>query len=518
MAKKRAEPAGADGPKSRTGGLLLHVTSLPGPYGIGDLGPEAYAWVGALQRAKQSWWQMLPLSPPGAGNSPYQAYSAFAGNPVLISPDRLVEEGFFRTGDVKPVRSVKDRVDFERVNRAKGEMLALAWERFGAAGSKKPRAAFDAFRKAEAAWLDDFTLFMALREAYGRGSWTEWPRKIVVRKRSALAEARRELAEATARHAFAQFLFFRQLRDLKAYANERGVGLIGDLPIYVSPESSDVWTNPHLFQLDRDRRPTAVAGVPPDFFSADGQRWGNPLYDWSAMRREKFEWWVARCRAVLGQADLVRIDHFRGFAGYWKIPANEPTAKGGRWVTAPGPELFDTLRRRLGGLPFIAEDLGVITPDVEALRDDNGLPGMRVVQFAYGGGGGDNPHLPHNHTPAVAAYTGTHDNDTTAGWYRALKAKDRAAVRAYLPGADRDPAAELIRATWSSVAALAVAPVQDLLGLNGDARMNRPGSATGNWGWRLAAPVPRAALDRLASLTNLYSRAPRQRDQKSLIQ
>jgi 4-alpha-glucanotransferase len=502
-------------PPRRGAGLLLHVTSLPGPYGIGDLGPVARAWIDALTRARQTLWQMLPLAPPGDGNSPYQAFSAFAGNPLLISPDELVRDGLLRRDDVS-ARLPSGPVDYDRVAALKARLLALAWDRFGGGAGRALLAPFERFRRTQAGWLDDFALFMALREAHGGAGWSEWSPDLVRRDPAALRTARRALADAVDRHRFVQFLFFRQLAAVRAHARRRGVRLVGDLPIFVSLDSSDVWSHPHLFQLDRRRRPTAVAGVPPDMFSKTGQRWGNPLYDWAAMRREGYAWWADRLRAALAQADLVRIDHFRGFEAYWRVPASSPTAQRGRWVKGPGEELFHALRASVGGLPVIAEDLGVITPPVEALRDALGLPGMRVLQFAFGGDDADNPHLPHNHVPNSVAYTGTHDNDTTPGWYASLRARDRARVHRYLgDGAANSPKSRatdigwsLIRSAWGSVASLAVAPFQDVLGLDSSARMNTPGTAGGNWRWRVTGRITDGAwIDRLADLTTLYGRS-----------
>jgi 4-alpha-glucanotransferase len=491
----------------RGAGLLLHVTSLPAPYGVGDLGPSAYRWVDALARAGQTFWQTLPLTPPGEGDSPYQAFSAFAGNPLLISPDALVHDGLLGRADLV-VRFGAGRVNYREVAALKARLLALAWERFGGGAGRRLRTAFERFRQAETSWLDDYTLFMALRDAHEGKTWTDWSGALIRRDRWALDSARRELADVIGRHAFAQFLFHRQLAALRAHAKSRGVKLVGDLPIFVSYDSADVWANPHLFQLDRRRRrPAAVAGVPPDAFTDTGQRWGNPLYDWDAMRRDGYAWWAARLRAALAQADLVRVDHFRGFEAYWRVPASSPTAAKGRWVKGPGRELFDALRTLLGELPLIAEDLGVITPPVEALRDSLGFPGMRVLQFAFGGDA-TNPHLPHNHVPNSVAYTGTHDNDTTAGWFATLPASERARVRRYVPEATSPKTAAwaLIRETWKSVASIAIAPVQDVLNLGSAARMNTPGTATGNWRWRADRLDPGAWVDELADLTRLYGR------------
>ena len=503
-----AKPKHKNPERRRSAGVLLHVTSLPAPYGVGDLGPAAFRWVDTLARAHQSWWQILPLGPPGAGHSPYQSFSAFAGNPTLISPDALMGDGLLRRADLTSANfPAAGPVDYERAGAFKAGLLAKAWERFTAGGAARPlKSAFEKFSAAQAAWLDDFALFMALKDAHGAANWTDWPIDLVRRKPAALRDARRELADAVGRHRFAQFLFFRQLDALRTYARDQGVKLIGDLPIFVSGDSADVWANSHLFQLDKHRRPRAVAGVPPDYFSETGQRWGNPLYDWRAMARDRYAWWVARARSALDQVDLVRIDHFRGFEAYWSVPADAPTAQTGRWVKAPGAELFKTLRQKLGHLPFIAEDLGVITPEVEALRDGFGLPGMRVLQFGFGGGP-DNAFLPHNYVRNAVAYTGTHDNDTTAGWFASLKRKDKDHVRRLAPGVDKDPAGELLRLVWSSVADYAIAPVQDVLALGSETRMNTPGTATGNWRWRMTPEMLKGkAYDRLGQLTETYDR------------
>jgi 4-alpha-glucanotransferase len=454
---------------------------------------------------------MLPLGPAGAGHSPYQCFSAFAGNPNLISPGVLLEEGLLEAGDLTPPRFPTSHVDYPRVTAFKDRLLQRAWERMGgdAGASRTLREPFAEFRSHEAHWLEDFALFAALREAHGGTSWTEWPKELVWRDASAIASARKALADRIGFQRFIQFLFFRQLDALRHYASSKGVRMIGDIPIFVSPDSSDVWASPELFLLNRNHRPKVVAGVPPDYFSKTGQRWGNPLYDWNAMAKDRFEWWVRRARTALRQADLVRIDHFRGFAASWHIPAHQPTAERGRWVRAPGRELFERLREALGGaLPFVAEDLGLITPDVEALRDAFGLPGMRVLQFAFGGDA-NNPFLPHNYVRNAVAYTGTHDNDTTVGWFKSLGAAERDAIERYAPGAKRDVAWSMIRLGWSSVARIAIAPLQDVLRSPSAARMNTPGNGDGNWRWRMPTDAPRdEVLDRLGELTQAYGRQP----------
>ena len=486
----------------------MHVTSLPGPYGIGDLGPAAHAWVDWLARARQAWWQILPLGPPGAGDSPYQCFSAFAGNTNLVSPDALLKDGLISRADLAASSfPTGKRIDFARAGAFKNAMLSQAFDRFRSGSAPELKPAFEAFRAEHRDWLEDFSLFMSLKDAHPGVSWTQWPRDLVLRRATALRDARRALGAEVERHQFSQFLFFRQLDALRDHARRKGVKLIGDLPMFVSAESADVWASPRLFLLDAHRRPKVVAGVPPDYFSKTGQRWGNPLYNWPAMRRDGFGWWARRVRAALAQADLLRIDHFRGLEACWEIPARARTAQRGRWVKSPGHELLAALRRAIGHLPFIAEDLGLITPEVEKLRDNFELPGMRVLQFGFGGDS-TNPHLPHNYVPHSVVYTGTHDNDTVAGWFKGLAAAERARVRRYVPGrGGGDVPAALIQQAWASVAVLAVTPIQDVLGLGSAARMNVPGSPTGNWGWRLAALPAHSSSARLAEWTDLYGRA-----------
>lgn len=485
--------------------MLLHPTSLPGPYGVGDFGPTARRWVDALAHAGQTWWQVLPLTPPGDGDSPYQAFSAFAGNPMLVTPDDLLADGLLTRADLPAEQPSADRVDFPAAGRLKNRLLDRAWDRFQGGAAKDLRSEFEQFCETTD-WLANFALFMVLREARPGVSWTDWGADLVRRDPAALKRARQEHAGAVGRHQFAQFLFARQLAALRRYAAAKGVRLFGDLPIFISAESADVWTAPEQFRLDADGRPTVVAGVPPDYFSKTGQRWGNPHYDWAAMRADGFAWWVARVRATLAQVDLVRLDHFRGFEAAWTIPASCPTAIEGEWEPAPGRELFDTFRRELGGLPFVAEDLGVITPEVDALRLEFGLPGMRVLQFAFGGAV-EERFLPHGFDRNQVVYTGTHDNDTTRGWYDALTPAEVSAFRRYAPEAHRDPVTALLRLAWASVADTAIAPLQDVLGLGSEARMNTPGTPTGNWGWRATAEqIALARLDRLGEMTETYGR------------
>jgi 4-alpha-glucanotransferase len=462
----------------RKSGVLLHPTSLPGPWGIGDLGEEAMSFLRWLELAGQSLWQILPLGPTGMGNSPYGALSSFAGNPNLISPQRLVEDGLLPASAVeRPPHLPTDHVDFGRAIAEKERLLRLAWESFRSRGDAPLREEFDAFRTAEASWLDDWTLFRALKNRFEGREWTAWDHDLAMRVPEALDRARAELADDIGFGSFTQWIFFRQWKRVRDDANAKGIAIVGDVPIYVAFDSSDVWANRHLFYLDESGRPTVVAGVPPDYFSATGQLWGNPLYRWSAMKHDGYAWWIARVKANLRMADYIRLDHFRGFAGYWEVRAGEPTAMNGRWRRGPGKSLFDAIRNALGDLPLIAEDLGVITADVEKLRHQLRLPGMKILQFAFGDL--DNPYAPHNHSVDSIVYTGTHDNDTTLGWFRSAPEWERRRALDYVGGDERS-----FHAAMTSVAAWAIVPAQDLFALGSEGRMNRPGVASGNWGWR----------------------------------
>jgi 4-alpha-glucanotransferase len=472
-------------PDYRTSGMLLHVTSLPSPYGIGDLGPTALAWLDQLHESGQGWWQALPLGPTGYGNSPYQSLSSFAGNGLLISPDDLIQEGLLTTDFERPPFPVAT-IDYDAVIPFKHRLLDQAWTEFAAGARKDLRADYEQFCNDEAHWLEDYALFRALKAKYNNTFYLEWPAELVRRTPAALAQARQDAGRQIDQVRFAQFLLFRQAKQLKDYAHAKGVRLIGDLPFFVSPDSSDVWANPELFLLDDNHRPRFVAGVPPDYFSTQGQLWGNPVYNWDALRQGGFRWCIDRLRALLAHVDVIRLDHFRGFAAAWHVPAGAPTAQSGQWVLAPGADFFSAVQRELGSLPFIAEDLGFITPDVPALRDSFQIPGTRVLQFAFDGHA-DNPYLPHNFVNNTVVYTGTHDNDTTRGWYEALPDWQRHNFWNYLgrPGGEAQEAAwDLIRLAWSSPAALAIAPLQDVLDLGSEARMNVPGRADGNWRWR----------------------------------
>ena len=420
-------------PDYRASGLLLHVTSLPSPYGIGDVGPSALAWIDRLREAGQTWWQALPLGPTGFGDSPYQSLSSFAGNGLLISPDWLIEDGLLRESDCDGHAFPATTIDYDAVIPFKHRLLELAWHHFRDGARADLRPAYEQFCAEQAHWLEDYALFRALKARYRGASYLDWPAELVRRDPEALSRARRDLLGPIDQVRFAQFLLFRQGARLKEHARARGLRLIGDLPFFVSPDSSDVWANPELFLLDEQRRPRFVAGVPPDYFSSEGQLWGNPVYDWEALRRTGYRWCIDRLRALLAHVDVIRLDHFRGFAAAWHVPAGAPTAQSGQWVPGPGAEFFTAVERELGGLPFIAEDLGLITPDVGALRDQFRLPGTKVLQFAFDGHA-DNPYLPHNYIPNAVVYTGTHDNNTTRGWYRGI-ARIRATKPVALPGA-----------------------------------------------------------------------------------
>jgi 4-alpha-glucanotransferase len=492
----------------RSSGLLLHLSSLPSRHGIGDLGPAALAWIDQLARAKQSWWQMLPLGPTGYADSPYQCLSAFAGNPNFISLERLVEDGLLDTRDLPIDDFPASEVDYDRVTPLKREATAAAFERFckRRQGTGDRGQDFERFCDMHSQWLDAFALFMALKDRNGGRAWWEWPAE-EQRYESVAAKKTGDLEEAIELCKFRQFLFFRQWRQVREYAHASGVRLIGDMPIFVSADSADVWSRPELFQLDAQRRPAFVAGVPPDYFSATGQLWGNPLYEWKRHRQTDYAWWIARLKSALEMVDLVRLDHFRGFEAYWAVPAGSETAEPGSWQPGPREELFVALEGALGNLSLIAEDLGVITPEVDGLRRKFKLPGMRILQFAFGGAQEDR-FFPHNYSQHTVVYTGTHDNETTVGWFRNLTEKERSLFNRYAPGGADDPAWGLIRLAWASVAELAVAPVQDLLRLGNEARMNRPGSIEGNWRWRVApGQLTEKNLSQLAELTTVYQRA-----------
>ncbi|MFL5270831.1 MAG: 4-alpha-glucanotransferase [Anaeromyxobacteraceae bacterium] len=502
----------------RVAGVLLHPTSLPGPHGVGDLGPAARRFIDWLADAGQALWQVLPLTPTGYGDSPYAALSAFAGNPLLVSLEDLAAEGLLDDADLAAApRFPASAVDYAAVAPWKGALLARTAERFLARAPAEARRDLDAFREREAPWLHDLALFLALKARHGGRSWVEWEPALARRDPAALERAHRQHEAEVRAHVFAQWAFDRQWARLRAHARARGVRVMGDLPIYLAHDSAEVWARPELFQLDRAGRPRAVAGVPPDFFAKTGQLWGNPIYDWERQARDGFAFWVERLRANLRLFDLVRLDHFRGFEGYWEVPAGAATAEGGRWVKGPGAALFDALRRALGALPLVAENLGVITPEVEALRRRFGLPGMAVLQFAFGTDPQADTFKPHDYDKDLVVYTGTHDNDTVLGWWAnpagatstpAEVEAERAHARAYLAADGREMNWTLVRWAYASVARTAIAPLQDLLGLGSEARMNLPGTASGNWRWRLeAGAVTPALARRVRDLARLYGRS-----------
>jgi 4-alpha-glucanotransferase len=479
-------------PEYRASGILAHVTSLPSAHGIGDFGPTAREWIDQLEAAGQTWWQVLPLGPTGNFNSPYQSLSSFAANELLISPDDLIEDGLLRPGDCEGSAPGSTSVDYTAVIPYKERLLADAWNNFLAGARADLRVAFEAFCHDQSHWLDDYALFRALKAKFvGASSYLDWPAELVRREPAALKSASQELAPQCEHTRFAQFLLFRQGGRLKEYARAKGLHLLGDMPFYVSPDSSDVWAAPQLFRLDERGRPLFIAGVPPDYFSATGQLWGNPVYDWQALKHTGYRWWIDRLLALLPYVDMIRLDHFRAFAAGWYVPAGSSTAGTGSWVPGPGADFLTVAEAALGRLQFLAEDLGLITPDVVALRDRFGLPGMRVLQFAFDGGSG-NPHLPANYAHNTVVYTGTHDNPTTRAWFESLPDWQQQNVWNYLKrpsGVSEESAPALIELAWNSAAALAIMPLQDLLNFGSDARMNQPGRAEGNWQWRCMAPM-----------------------------
>lgn len=482
----------------RAAGILLHPTSLPGRYGIGDMGDEVTALLDWMTGAGLTMWQILPLTPPGFGNSPYGCLSSYAGNPLLISPDHLPN-----VGRASARQFPDDHVDFEAVTAFKNDLLRRSWRHFDTNTTDHDRQALAAFER-DNKWLPDWALFAAIKERQKGARWTEWPAPLAARDRDAIAGARRELSDEIRFHKYVQWLFFKQWAAVREAAYKRGITIIGDVPIYVAADSADVWANRAIFHLDERGEPTVVAGVPPDYFSKTGQRWGNPLYRWDLLREQRYRWWVSRFRAALRFADVLRIDHFRGFAAYWEIPASEPTAIHGQWKPGPGKALFDAVRNALGDLPLIAEDLGFITPEVIELRKAVGVPGMRVLQFAFGQI--NSPHLPHCHDVNTVVYSGTHDNDTARGWFENTTDEERERAEEYLGIRSADDAPwTLIRAAFASVAERAIVPAQDVLALGSEARMNRPGDSEENWAWRLLpgalTPELGARLRRLAEIT-----------------
>jgi 4-alpha-glucanotransferase len=498
----------------RRSGILLHPTSLPGQFGVGDLGEAAYRFVDFLATAGQTYWQVLPLSPTGYGDSPYAGLSAFAGNPMLISPEKLVQAGHLSAADLADVPAFPDeRVDFGPVIQYKNDLLGRAFAKFKARAAADQRAAFARFCAEQSYWLDEFSLFIALKDRLVC-SWNEWGTDLAQRRPEALGHWRQALAGEIESHKYRQWQFFEQWLALKRYANQRGVRIIGDIPIFVSMDSADVWANTHLFRFDADLQPEVVSGVPPDYFSPRGQLWGHPLYRWDLMAQTGYAWWIARFRMALLQTDVIRIDHFRGFYNYWEVPAKAETAVDGRWVYGPGADIFHAVNAALGEVAIIAEDLGDFDEDsragLDALLAQFGYPGMKVLQFAFGSDA-DDPFLPHNFTPDCVVYTGTHDNDTTVGWYRGTSTEaERDYARKYLGSDGSDIAWDLIRLGWAAVANTAITTVQDLLSLGAQARMNLPSSfGPPNWCWQLLpGQLTEQVAERLRELTAIYGRLP----------
>ena len=496
-------------PVERYAGILLHPTSFPGPYGIGDIGPEAYRWVDFLKSSGTRYWQILPLGPTGYGDSPYQCFSAFAGNPFLISPEILLDEGLLEVKDLrgKP-KFPKGSIDFGPTIIWKNQILKKAFDYFIKAKSEKINQEFQAFLEAEKSWLGDYALFMAIKESQNGAPWIDWEVNLKKRSVRTLKAFQAKHAQDIIRHEFNQFLFFKQWYELRAYTNSKGIQIIGDMPFVIALDSADAWTHPELFLMDAALKPTMVAGVPPDYFSVTGQLWGNPLYKWPVHQKQHFSWWLDRLSAVLKLVDLVRLDHFRGFAAAWHVPFGNETAIQGKWIPGPAKELFTAFKKEFGVLPIIAEDLGVITDDVKALRDGFGLPGMKILQFGFTGDP-DDDFLPHNYPVNCFAYTGSHDNNTAQGWYDQATASEQTWCRKYLNAPKGPIAWPMMRALWASVAMNAVAPMQDLLGLGADARMNLPGSQSGNWSWRMAtADLNTNLANKLKDLNFTYARLP----------
>ena len=495
----------------RASGILLHPTSFPSRFGIGDLGKSAYEFIDFLVAAKQRYWQILPLGPTGYGNSPYMCFSAMAGNPLLISLEKLYQNGLLAGEDLlKTPEFPSQRVDFEQVIATKIPLLEKACEKFKNSANPTQQKEFARFCESKGSWLDNYALFMAVLDAHAGASWHTWEADIAKREPEAVDRWRSQLSNPIFFHKYVQFEFFQQWQELKTYANKVGIEIIGDIPIYVAHNSADVWAYPEIFRLDEETgEPALMAGVPPDYFSETGQLWGNPVYNWQELEQDNFCWWVQRFQSILDYVDLIRIDHFRGFEAYWVVPQGETTAINGAWLKGPGATFFAAIKQQLGRLPIIAEDLGVITPEVEALRDRFEFPGMKILHFAFAGGA-SNPYLPFNYTRNSIVYSGTHDNDTTGGWFEQLSTEERQTLLNYLGGISADGVHwDLIRLAYASISNLAIIPVQDLLGLGKEARMNYPGTATGNWEWRYQPEDLQPQIsDRLKTLGAVFGRLP----------
>lgn len=494
----------------RQSGLILHPTSLPGKFGIGDLGREAYEFVDFLVRSKASLWQILPLGIPSYGNSPYQCISAFAGNPLLVSPEFLVIDHFIEEQDIKVLPKFNNtKVDFDKVAKWKNKIFKKAFENYKNTDLMSRVRDFEGFCEEQSYWLDDFSVYASIKQAYPDRLWSDWPKELAMRKPDAISKWKTDNADSILFQKFLQFMFHYQWHNLKSYANRNNVQVVGDIPIFVAYDSSDVWANPDQFLLDEEGKLISVAGVPPDYFSETGQRWGNPLYRWNKMREDDFHWWRLRIKHIFEQVDWVRIDHFRGFEAYWEIPAEEETAINGEWVKGPGTDFFSTIEKYLGELPIIAEDLGVITPEVEALRDQFKFPGMKILHFAFFEGD-DNPYLPHHYNQNCVVYTGTHDNNTTIGWYREIEKPVKERLKHYLGHSVRrgNVAKYLVRLAWSTTANMALCPVQDILNLDEKSRMNMPGTVGENWNWRFSkSDLNEEHSEWLAELNTIYQRS-----------
>ena len=503
----------------RASGVLLHPTSLPGQFGIGDLGSVAYQFADSLISTGQRLWQLLPLGPAGYGNSPYQCLSVFAGNPLLISPERLIADKSLDPADLENAPSFpEDRIDYGAVIEFKMLLLRKSFERFERKATQHKRKEFEVFCQQNASWLETYSLFMALKEAHGLTAWSTWEEDIRRRQPESLKRWNRKLDHEIRHHKYQQYQFFKQWRELRKYCNEHQIRFIGDMPIFVALDSAEVWSHPRMFYLDDGGKPTVVAGVPPDYFSKTGQLWGNPLYRWDVLAKDDYAWWVERFRAIRDFVDIIRVDHFRGFEKYWEISATDTTALNGRWVPGPGAALFEAVQKALGRLPIIAEDLGVITPEVDALREQFGFPGMRVLQFAFGSDPKADDYRPHNYPRNCVVYTGTHDNDTTIGWFRGEDVKDSTQSKEerqretqvalnYLGTDGREINWDFIRLALMSAADTAIIPMQDILGLGSEARMNLPARAEGNWCWRFTPDLLTEEIKaRLRKLTALSGR------------
>ncbi|MFZ4520317.1 MAG: 4-alpha-glucanotransferase [Bacteroidales bacterium] len=493
--------------KERSSGILLHPTSLPGKYGIGTLGKASFEFIDFLAKAKQQYWQILPLGPTGYADSPYQCFSAHAGNPNLIDLDILVKSRLLSADDLSDYpRFSNERVDFEAVQQTRLPLLHKAYHAFTIYADNMEKMAYRNFLKDQAKWINDYALFRAIKANRDQKPWYLWENPLKMREPEAIKAIQALLHEEIDFHKFMQFLFFRQWIAVKEYAHSHNVKIIGDIPLYVALDSADAWANPEIFEFDSNLNPIQVGGVPPDYFSETGQLWGNPLFRWDVLKETNYRWWIDRIRTSLFLYDIIRIDHFRGFAAYWAVPYSEKTAINGRWIPCPGKEFFNALQVEFGDLPIIAEDLGVITPDVEELRDGFGLPGMKILQFAFDSSEA-NDYIPHNYVKNCIVYTGTHDNDTVVGWFNSASPEDRKYVLDYLNTSDHDIHWSFVRLAWSSVAYTAIVPMQDLLGLDTSARMNLPGTTQNNWKWRVdeGAFSPEMAA-KLAHLTTLYGR------------